>query len=149
MREFYSWQLAQKGSMDPLPTYTPPHEDPQTRPDLARRFPLQMLTPPVPAFLNSTLPIVASAAAKRLSTTRTAVEMHFQDADRPRYRQGPTAASLHDRGSFQARAVVGDSVKPGVVVSQGIFWNKYTPDNVNCNTTTSTRLTDLGVGDVF
>ena len=35
------------------------------------------------------------------------------------------------------------------VVSQGIWWNKYTPDGVNCNTTTSTKLTDLGGGATF
>ena len=40
--------------LDPLPTYIPPHEDPQTRPDLATRYPLQLLSPPRPQFLNST-----------------------------------------------------------------------------------------------
>src|SRR5262249_46646100 len=39
--ELYSPGLAARG-MDPLPTYTPPHEDPQTRPDLAARYPLQL-----------------------------------------------------------------------------------------------------------
>ncbi len=32
--EFYSPALARRG-LDPLPNYTPPHEDPQTRPELA------------------------------------------------------------------------------------------------------------------
>jgi hypothetical protein len=36
-----------------------------------------------------------------------------------------------------------------VVVSQGIWWNKYAADGVNCNTTTSSRLTDLGEGATF
>ena len=40
--------------LDPLPTYIPPLEDPQTRPDLAARYPLQLLSPPRPQFLNST-----------------------------------------------------------------------------------------------
>src|SRR5262249_868541 len=51
--ELYSAALEKRG-LDPLPTYIPPHEDPQTRPDLAARFPLQMISPPVPSFLNST-----------------------------------------------------------------------------------------------
>src|SRR5204863_2651406 len=51
--ELYSPAMAAKG-LDPLPTYTPPHEDPQTRPDLAKRFPLQLISPPAPSFLNST-----------------------------------------------------------------------------------------------
>src|SRR5262249_2116436 len=41
--ELYSPALAARG-LDPLPTYTPPAEDPQTRPDLAARYPLQMVS---------------------------------------------------------------------------------------------------------
>ena len=41
------------------------------------------------------------------------------------------------------------SVKPGVVVSLGSWWRKYTSDGVNCNTTTSTALTDLGAAATF
>jgi hypothetical protein len=44
---------------------------------------------------------------------------------------------------------VGADVKPGVVVSQGVWWNRYTPDGANCNTTTSTALTDFGAGATF
>ncbi len=35
--ELYSETMARLG-LDPLPTYTPPHEDPQTRPTWRRRF---------------------------------------------------------------------------------------------------------------
>jgi hypothetical protein len=44
--------------------------------------------------------------------------------------------------------VLSDGGKEGVVVSQGVWWNKYTGGG-NCNTTTSTRLTDLGAGATF
>ena len=40
-------------------------------------------------------------------------------------------------------------MKPGVVVSLGSWWTKYTVDGANCNTTTSTALTDLGAGATF
>lgn len=43
----------QKLGLDPLPSYTPSHEDPQTRIDLATHYPIQLLSPPDPAFLNS------------------------------------------------------------------------------------------------
>ena len=45
--------------------------------------------------------------------------------------------------------MVGATVKRGVVVTQGIWWNKYAADGVNCNTTTSSRLTDFGGGATF
>jgi len=55
----------------------------------------------------------------------------------------------NDRGAFQARAVVGDSVKRGVVVTLGIWWNKHVADGKNCNTTVSTTLTDFGAAATF
>ena len=51
--ELYSERMKADG-LDPLPTYIPPREDPQTRPDLAASYPLQLLSPPRPQFLNST-----------------------------------------------------------------------------------------------
>jgi anaerobic selenocysteine-containing dehydrogenase len=143
--ELYSPSMAAQG-MDPLPTYTPPHEDPQTRPDLAKRFPLQMISPPVPSFLNSTF---VNVEVLRKMAGDVTVEIHPQDAATRGIRDGQRVRVFNDRGSFQARAVVGETVKAGAVVTQGVWWNKYTPDGVNCNTTTSTRLTDLGAGATF
>jgi anaerobic selenocysteine-containing dehydrogenase len=143
--ELYSATLAERG-LDPLPMYTPPHEDPQTRPDLAARFPLQMVSPPVPSFLNSTF---VNIADMRKAAGEPTVEIHPADASRRGIRDGQTVRVHNDRGSFQVKALVGDTVKPGVVVTQGVWWNKYTSDGVNCNTTTSSRLTDLGAGATF
>ena len=56
---------------------------------------------------------------------------------------------FNHRGGFRARAVVGETVKKGVVVTQGIWWNRYTSDGANCNATTSSRLTDFGGGATF
>jgi anaerobic selenocysteine-containing dehydrogenase len=143
--ELYSAAQAERG-LDPLPTYTPPHEDPQTRPDLAARFPLQMVSPPVPSFLNSTF---VNIPDMRKAAGEPTVEIHPADAAKRGIRDGQTVRVHNDRGSFQAKAIVGETVKPGVVVSQGVWWNKYTADGVNCNTTTSTQLTDLGAGATF
>jgi anaerobic selenocysteine-containing dehydrogenase len=143
--ELYSPRLAEQG-LDPLPTYTPPLEDPQTRPDLAAKYPLQMISPPVPSFLNSSFVNVDSLRQQAGAPT---VEMHPQDAGPRSIVAGQWVRVFNDRGSFQARAMVGDSVKAGVVVSQSVWWNRYTPDGVNCNTTTSTALTDFGAGATF
>jgi anaerobic selenocysteine-containing dehydrogenase len=143
--EFYSERLRQMG-LDPLPTYTPPAEDPLTRPDLAARFPLQMVCPPHPSFLNSTFVNVDSLRAREQGPT---LEIHPADAGPRGIRSGQTVRVFNDRGSFTATAVVADSVRPGVVVSQGIWWRRYTADQVNCNQTTSTRLTDLGAAATF
>jgi anaerobic selenocysteine-containing dehydrogenase len=143
--ELYSPALAAQG-LDPLPTYMPPHEDPQTRPELAARFPLQMVSPPEPSFLNSTF---VNVEALRRAAGEPTVQIHPDDAAARGLQDGQRVRLFNDRGSFVARAVVGPTVKAGVVVSQGVWWNKYTTDGVNCNTTTSTRLTDLGGGATF
>jgi anaerobic selenocysteine-containing dehydrogenase len=143
--ELYSPGLAARG-LDPLPIYTPPHEDPQTRPDLAGQYPLQLLSPPAPSFLNSTF---VNIAALRRQAGQPTLEIHPEDASARAIRDGDEVTVGNARGAFRARAVVCDSVKPGVVVTQGIWWNKYAADGVNCNTTTSTLLTDFGGGATF
>ncbi len=143
--EFFSAREAAAGR-DPLPHYVPPHEDPQTKPALAAKYPLQMVTPPNPSFLNSTF---ANIESLRASASEPVVEMHPADAGNRGIADGDRVRVFNDRGSFRARAVVGDTVSPGVVVSFGIWWNKFTADGVNCNTTTSTALTDLGGGATF
>ena len=143
--EFYSEREARAGR-DPLPHYQPPHEDPQTRPDLAAKYPLQLLTPPVPSFLNSSF---VNVDVLRKSAGVVTVEIHPADAASRGIADGQAVTVFNDRGRFRATAAVGETVKPGVVVSQGIWWNRYTADGVNCNTTTSTALTDLGGGATF
>ncbi|HYH63575.1 MAG TPA: molybdopterin dinucleotide binding domain-containing protein, partial [Urbifossiella sp.] len=143
--ELYSEREARAGR-DPLPHYRPPHEDPQTRPDLAAHYPLQLLTPPVPAFLNSTF---VNVDKQRRSAGGVTLELHPTDAAARGIADGQAVSVFNARGRFRATASVGDAVKPGVVVSLGIWWNRYTPDGVNGNTTTSTALTDLGGGATF
>ncbi len=143
--ELYSPGLAALG-MDPLPTYTPPHEDPQTRPELAAKYPLQMLSPPAPSFLNSTF---VNVEALRRAAGEPTAEIHPTDAQSRGIGDGDWVRVFNDRGAFRARALVGETVKPGVVVALGVWWNKYSPEGANCNATTSSRLTDLGGGATF
>ena len=62
---------------DPLPTYIPPLEDPQTRPDLAARHPLQLISPPRPQFLNSTF---ANSPRHRTAAGDPTIELSAEDA---------------------------------------------------------------------
>jgi anaerobic selenocysteine-containing dehydrogenase len=143
--ELYSEREARAGR-DPLPHYAPPHEDPQTRPDLAANYPLQLLTPPASEFLNSTF---VNVDALRKGAGERTLEIHPADAANRGIANGQTVNVFNTRGRFRAKAVLAESVKPGVVVSLGLYWRKYTDDGVNCNSTTSTATTDLGGGGTF
>ncbi|MCI0704972.1 MAG: molybdopterin-dependent oxidoreductase, partial [Planctomycetia bacterium] len=143
--ELYSEREARAGR-DPLPHYAPPHEDPQTKPDLAAKYPLQLLSPPASSFLNSSF--VNVDALRKAAGERT-LEIHPDDASKRGITDGQMVSVFNARGRFSAKAVVGESVKPGVVVTLGLWWRKWTQDGVNCNTTTSTATTDLGGGGTF
>lgn len=142
--ELYSPREAAAGR-DALPHYVPPHEDPQTKPELAAKYPLQMVCPPEPSFLNSSF---VNVDVLRRTADEPTIQIHPNDAANRRIANGDSVAIYNDRGSFRARAVVGDTVKPGVVVTFGVWWSKFI-DGPNCNATTPTAITDLGGGATF
>ncbi len=143
--ELYSERMKRAG-LDPLPTYLPPLEDPRTRPELAARYPLQLLSPPRPQFLNSTF---ANQGHHRKAAGDPTVELAAQDAFARGLKAGDWAEVYNDRGKFFAKVELGGTVQPGVAVSTGIYWNKLSPGHSNVNSTTSTALTDMGGGATF
>ena len=143
--EFVSADM-QRDGLDPLPTYTPPAESVDSNPDLAERFPLQLISPPSPHFLNSTFVNIDSL---RQAAGEPELEIAPEDALLRRIRTGDRVQVFNDRGGFEAIARVGQSVRPGVVVAPSIWWNKFTADHRNANATTSTGLTDIGGGATF
>jgi anaerobic selenocysteine-containing dehydrogenase len=118
----------------------------ENSPDLAGRYPLQLLTPPSPHFLNSSFVNVDSL---RDSAKCPELEIHPEDASSRGIRPGDAVRIHNDRGEFEAVASVGSTVRPGVVVAPSIWWHKLTGGRGNANLTTSTRLTDFGGGATF
>jgi anaerobic selenocysteine-containing dehydrogenase len=143
--EFFSERMKADG-FDPLPCYIPPHEDPQTRGDLAARFPLQLLSPPRPQFLNSTF---AGSPTHREAAGDPTVELSTDDASRRGLADGQWATVFNDRGSFEARVRLSGGVRPGVAVATGIYWRKLVRGGENANATTPSALTDMGGGATF
>jgi len=132
--------------LDPLPSYIPPHESEERAPELARRYPLALISPPAHQFLNSTFVNVVSL---RRAAGKPVLEIHADDADARGIAAGQRVRIYNDRGAFTAEAVVSDRVRPGVVVAPSVWWGKLTDDNTNANETTSQALTDLGGGATF
>jgi anaerobic selenocysteine-containing dehydrogenase len=143
--ELYSERMEGDG-LDPLPTYIPPHEDPQTKPDLAARFPLQLLSPPRGAFLNSTF---AGNDRQRRRAGEPTVELSAEDAAARGLAEGDWAEVYNDRGAFRARVAITGAVRPGVAVALGVYWNRSSPGGANVNSTTSSALSDMGGGATF
>jgi anaerobic selenocysteine-containing dehydrogenase len=143
--EFFSTSM-QKLGLDPLPSYTPSHEDPQTRIDLATHYPIQLLSPPDPAFLNSSF---ANLDWQKQDAGRPTLLISPKDAASRGITEEARVRIFNNRGEFLAHAKITDAVLSGVAVAQGLWWNKDIPGKANANATTSTAITDLGAGATF
>jgi len=135
-----------KLGLDPLPNYVPPLESIERSPELARRFPLNLISPPAHTFLNSTFVNVKSL---RRVADKPTLQIHPDDAALRSIGSGVSVRIHNDRGSFRAEAIVTDTVRPGVVAAPSIWWGKMSEDGGNANNTTSQHLTDIGRGASF
>jgi anaerobic selenocysteine-containing dehydrogenase len=143
--EFVSRRLAKMG-LDPVPTFTAPYEFPEAAPELARRFPLTLISSPAHQFLNTTFVNVDSL---RRSAREPECLLHPADAERRGIAPGMRVVVYNDRGAFTAVARVEDTIREGVTWAPSIWWGKYAIDGANANHTTSQRETDMGHGPVF
>jgi len=132
--------------LDPVPSYIAPRESEERDPELARRYPLALISPPAHSFLNSTFVNVASL---RRSAGKPMLEIHADDAGRRGINAGDAVRIHNDRGFFTAEAVITDRVRPGVVSAPSVWWPKIAADKKNANQTTSQALTDIGHGATF
>jgi len=143
--EFFSARMAEAG-LDPVPTYTPPHEAAQRDTDLARRYPLALIAPAAHYFLNATFANVPELTARQGPPP---IVLHPSDAHARGLREGAEARVYNDRGGFTARVIINDRVRPGVVASIKGFWPKRVVGASNANATVAERDSDMGGGAIF
>ncbi len=143
--EFYSERMRQDG-LDPLPAYIPPYESAASAPELARMYPLAMISPPQRNFLNTTFVNVQSL---RDTEGEPHLELHLDDAAERGIKDGDRVRAWNARGEMIARARVTDRPRKGLVVALSIWWKKLSPDGRNANELTSQRLTDMGRAPAF
>jgi anaerobic selenocysteine-containing dehydrogenase len=143
--ELRAEHLSEQG-LDPVAGYTPPQENVESAPEVAKRFPLALISPPAHHFLNSTF------SAQPVFVRREgepAVTIHPQDAAPRGIVDGRMVRVHNDRGSFLAKARVSTDARPGVVVGLSIWWAKMCPGGRNANAVTGQWLTDMGEGATF
>jgi anaerobic selenocysteine-containing dehydrogenase len=143
--EFYSERMAQLG-MDPLPDFTPPHEFPESVPDLAARYPLTLISSPAHQFMNSSF---VNIGPLQRAAREPEVALHPHDAERRGIAEGQRVEVRNDRGHFVGRARIREGIREGVAWAPGVWWAKLSSDGKNVNATTSQRLTDMGAGPTF
>jgi anaerobic selenocysteine-containing dehydrogenase len=129
-----------------VPDHVANYESAASSPELARRFPLAMISPPARNFLNSSFVNVTSLRAVE---GEPVLEISAIDAAARGITDGRRVRIFNDRGSIVCKAVVGERARPGVVNGLGVWWKKLAGDGKNGNELTHQRLTDIGRAPSF
>src|SRR5690606_10760791 len=132
--------------VDPLPGYLPPREAPETAPELARRYPLNILTPKSHWFLNS---CYANEPHKLKGQGEQFVLISAEDAAVRQIREGDPVRVFNSRGDFEGYARITDDVRPGIVVSTLGYWRSLNRTDGSVNSISSDAHCNLGNAPTF
>ncbi|MCB2428198.1 molybdopterin-containing oxidoreductase family protein [Methylophaga pinxianii] len=131
-------------ALDSLPDYVASRETPQTNPELAKRFPLNIISPKSHGFLNS---CYANMDNKLKAQGEQFVMISAADADVRQIQQGDAVRVFNDRGGFDAKAQITEDVSPGIVVATLGYWRQRNNGTVNC--VSSAEFVDMGHAPTF
>ncbi|GAA1071440.1 MULTISPECIES: molybdopterin-dependent oxidoreductase [Pseudonocardia] len=132
--------------VDPLPHYIPPRESAAADPELAARYPLNLLTPKSHAFLNSSF--ASHEFHRRVANEHTLI-IHPDDAAARGIAEGAPVRVFNDRGEFTVVASLQDTVSRGVVVSPMGGWRKNSKAGTTLAAVNPTVFGDLGNAPTF
>ena len=129
-----------------VPDHVPNYESVQSSPELARHYPLAMISPPARNFLNSTFVNVKSL---RDIEGEPLIEMHESDAAARGLQSGAMVRVFNQRGEYHCKLAINSRARPGVVNGLGVWWRKLGTNGTNVNELTHQQLTDLGRAPSF
>ena len=129
-----------------VPDHVPNYESVQSSPELARHYPLAMISPPARNFLNSTFVNVKSL---RDIEGEPLIEMHESDAATRGLQSGSMVRVFNQRGEYHCKLSINSRARPGVVNGLGVWWRKLGTNGTNVNELTHQQLTDLGRAPSF
>jgi anaerobic selenocysteine-containing dehydrogenase len=132
----------QDGSpVDPLPGYVAPRETAEAAPDLAKKYPLNIISPKSHGFLNS---CYANEPHKIRGQGEQFVLISPHDAEKRNIREGDPVRVANDRGDFQGVARVTEDVNPGIVVATLGYWRSLNRSDGSVNSISSDAWSGLG-----
>lgn len=132
--------------IDPVPDFVPQNEAPDTNPELAARYPLNMLSPKAHAFLNSSY---GNLETQRHHAGAQCVIINPADARGRQIQDGQRVQVFNDRGSFEAVARISADTRAGVVVAPLGYWAKHSPDGRTVNAVNPPAYADYGHAPTF
>jgi anaerobic selenocysteine-containing dehydrogenase len=137
----------QDGSpIDPLPGYMPNREAPETNPERAKLYALNIISPKSHGFLNS---CYANEQHKIKGQGEQFVLISPADAAKRNIREGDPVRVYNDRGDFEGVARVTDDVNPGIVVATLGYWRSLNRSDGSVNSISSDAHCGLGRAPTF
>ena len=130
--------------LDALPDYVAPRESPATNPELAARFPLNIVSPKSHGFLNS---CYANMEQKIRGQGEQFVLVNPADANARDIAAGDTVRVFNDRGAFEGVAKITEDVNAGVVVATLGYWRQLNRGTVNV--VSSAEFVNMGHAPTF
>lgn len=122
---------------EPMPRYTTPHGDDAE---------FWLINGPDPRILDSSFNERVFISDGPLMKAR----MHPADMDKKKLRDGAKVVLYNDRGEVRMTLAADEAVLPGTVVSDGVWWQKYSSDDEHgINALTADRPTDRAWGSTF
>jgi anaerobic selenocysteine-containing dehydrogenase len=132
--------------VDPLPGYVPARERPETNPERAKLYSLNIISPKSHAFLNS---CYANEPHKIKAQGDQYVMISPGDAQKRAVRDGDPVRVYNDRGDFEGVARVTDDVPDGVVVATLGYWRSLNRSDGSVNCISSDAWSGLGRAPTF
>ncbi len=131
-------------ALDPLPDYVASRETPESDPELAAKYPLNIVTPKSHGFLNS---CYANMEHKIKGQGEQFVMINKTDADSRDIKAGSKVRVFNDRGAFEGDAQITDDVNAGIVVATLGYWRQLNTGTVN--SISSAEFVDMGNAPTF
>ncbi len=131
-------------ALDELPDYVASRESPESDPERAQRFPLNIISPKSHGFLNS---CYANMDDKIKGQGEQFVLINARDADERGIMNADRVTVFNDRGAFESVARISTDVGPGIVVATLGYWRQLNNGTVNC--ISSAEFGDMGHSPTF
>jgi len=130
--------------LDTLPDYVPPRESPETNPELAKKYPLNIVSPKSHGFLNS---CYANMDHKIKGQGEQFVLINAIDAKSRDIGDGDKVRVFNDRGAFEGDAKITNDVNAGVIVATLGYWRQLNKGTVN--SISSAEFVNMGHAPTF
>jgi anaerobic selenocysteine-containing dehydrogenase len=132
--------------VDPVPDYIPSYETPHSNPELAKRYPLNMISPKPHGFLNSQY---ANEPVQQKRQGEQLVLINPKDAKERNIDSGTYVRVWNDRGSFEGKAELTEDIMPGLIMANLGFWSSLSRTGNTVNATSADRHCNLGQAGTY